>query len=214
MPTLYLVRHGQTDWNADGRLQGHSDRPLDTVGRIQASAVASRLSTVSLDAIYASDLSRAQTTARAIALYHNLPVTTDIRLREVGYGRWEGRRMSDLAQQYPEAVAGWRADPPTYFPPGAERPEDVQARVAGFVEDMRALPDDQQVLVVAHGGSLRMLLSIVSPWPDGRGPRAVMHTASLSKVRLSKDRSMVLMLDDCSHLVEVDQLVHTLAPAL
>lgn len=213
MPTLYLVRHGQTDWNADGRLQGHSDRPLDTLGRIQASAVASRLSTVSLDEIYASDLSRAQNTARAIALYHALPVRTDARLREVGYGRWEGRRISDLAQLYPDAVAGWRTDPPTYFPPGAEHPEDVQARIAGFVEDMRALPDHEQILVVAHGGSLRMLLSIVSPWPDGRGPRAVLHTASLSKVRLGKEHSTVLMLDDCSHLAEVDQLVHTLAPA-
>jgi len=212
LPTLYLVRHGQTDWNSEGRLQGHSDRPLDTVGRIQASAIAARLSTVSLDAIWASDLSRAQATARAIAVYHNLPVNTDTRLREVGYGRWEGRRIADLAQLYPEAVARWRADPPTYVPPGAETPEAVKKRVAGFLSEMKALPDDRHVLVVAHGGTLRLLLSLLSPWPEGRGPRAVVHTASLSRVFLTGDRGTILLLDDRSHLVEVDQLTHTLAP--
>ena len=137
VPTLYLVRHGQTDWNAEGRLQGHADRPLDTIGRIQAAAVAQRLASVRLEAIYASDLVRAVATARAIAAYHGLEVIRDPRMREVGYGEWEGNRIGELAQRYPMQVAGWRSDPPAYLPPGAESPHAVRQRVAGFLQEMR-----------------------------------------------------------------------------
>lgn len=207
MPTLYLVRHGQTDWNAQGRLQGHADRPLDTVGRIQASAVASRLSSIRLDSVIASDLARARSTASAIAVYHGLTVKTDPRLREVGFGSWEGLRMSDIAAAFPEALAGWREDPPSYLPPGAESPEAVRRRVASFLDDMRQRRLDEHILVVAHGASLRVLLSMVSPWPEGRRRRSVVDTASISKVQVSRERGTILVLNDRSHLAEIDQLV-------
>ncbi|MFO7696270.1 MAG: histidine phosphatase family protein [Anaerolineae bacterium] len=212
MPTLYLVRHGQTDWNSEGRLQGHADRPLNTIGRIQATAVGHRLASVPVDAIYASDLVRAMATARAIAVYHGLAVIPERRMREVSYGDWEGEKISDLAKRYPQELAGWRSDPPTYLPPGAEPQHAVRQRVSAFLQEMYMRPPDEQIVLVAHGNSLRVLLSLISPWPDSRRQRPVVDTASLTKVILSPSRGAIVMLNDRSHLLEVDELMHVAAP--
>jgi broad specificity phosphatase PhoE len=206
VPLLYLVRHGQTDWNAEGRMQGHSDRPLNTLGRIQAAAIGSRLSTAPLTSIYTSDLQRARHTADAIARYHNLPVQVDERLREVGFGAWEGAHMEELAERHPIELAGWRMDPPHYLPEGAETPQQVNRRVARFISDLRALPQDERILIVAHGLTLRTLMGLVAPWPYQRR-REVVENASLSTIQLYPDHAVVMSLNDRAHLVEVDQIL-------
>ena len=90
MTTLLLVRHGETDWNAEGRLQGHTDRPLNEHGRNQAKELADRLAGEGADAIYASDLARAKETAEIVGARLGLPVMIDADLREKNWGNWEG----------------------------------------------------------------------------------------------------------------------------
>jgi broad specificity phosphatase PhoE len=90
MTTLLLVRHGETDWNAEGKLQGHTDRPLNPYGRRQAQALADRLATESIDALYASDLSRARETPEILGEKLGLAVAVDPDLREKNWGNWEG----------------------------------------------------------------------------------------------------------------------------
>jgi probable phosphoglycerate mutase len=143
--TLLLARHGETDWNREFRIQGSSDIGLNDLGRAQAQALTQELEHVELDAIYSSDLSRAQATAAAVAASHGLEVRLDPRLRERGFGSWEGLTREDVAA----------------LPEGAEHDgesdDEVRERV---LEAVQAIADEhpgEQVLVVSHGGALNTL---------------------------------------------------------
>ncbi|MHB1319285.1 MAG: histidine phosphatase family protein [Anaerolineae bacterium] len=204
MPRLYAVRHGITGWNALGRIQGHAQSQLTEIGRKQAEAIAERLSTEHIDAVYASDLDRAMHTAQAIARPHGLAVYPDPRLREAAYGDWEGRTMDELRQLYPDTVTEWMSEPVTVAPSGGESLDEVAARVGSFLEELRAHPDDEQIVVVGHGGSIRALLCLALCVPQGYSRRVRVDTASLSIVDLRPNRCVVMALNDRHHLTEVD----------
>ena len=139
MTTLLLVRHGETDWNAEGRLQGHTDRPLNDFGRRQAEALAERLAGDGIDAIYASDLSRARETAEIVGARLGLPVVLEPGLRERNWGTWEG-------------LTGSERDRVEYV---GEAPEEHAARVLAAVRAIAERHPGRRVVVVTHGGSLR-----------------------------------------------------------
>ena len=108
MTTVYLARHGQSDWNAARRWQGHADRPLTGLGRRQAAELAERLADTPLDAVYSSDLRRARETAEAVATKHGLPLHVLPELREVDVGSWSGLTRLEAEERFPEAFARWR----------------------------------------------------------------------------------------------------------
>ena len=140
MTTLLLVRHGETDWNAVGRLQGHTDRPLSDYGRRQARALASELEDEELKAIYSSDLVRARETAEIVGERLGLPVVLDPDLREKDWGTWEG--LNAVERDRVEFVG--------------ETTEAHQERILGALRRISERhPDDSRVLVVTHGGSMR-----------------------------------------------------------
>jgi broad specificity phosphatase PhoE len=136
---LLLVRHGETDWNADGRLQGHTDRPLSDFGRRQARRLAEELAEEKLDAIYASDLSRARETAEIVGQRLGLAVVLDPDLREKDWGSWEG--LSAVERDRVE-FAG-------------ESTEAHKDRVLGALKRIAERHPGGRVLVVTHGGSMR-----------------------------------------------------------
>jgi len=197
---LYLVRHGQTDWNAAGRLQGHADRPLDGTGLAQAAAIGARLSSLPLDAVYASDLERARATAREIAARQGLVVTADARLREFSYGAWEGRAMAELAVSQPVAVAEWRRDPGGYVPHGGESEAAVQRRLGAFLQDLCSREPGEQIAIVTHGRALRTLLSLLLPGARDWASEPVVETASLTVVGLAPEGARLLLYNDTAHL--------------
>jgi probable phosphoglycerate mutase len=119
MKRLILVRHGETDWNAENRLQGQQDVPLNEIGIHQADDIARALADESLDVIYTSDLIRASETAARIAARHGLTPVPDVRLRQSAKGRWEGLTWGEIAERYPADLERWRRDQ-TYLPPGGE----------------------------------------------------------------------------------------------
>jgi len=143
--TLLLARHGETDWNREFRIQGSSDIELNELGRQQAQFLAQELTDVDLDAIYSSDLSRAQATAAAVAATHGLWVKLDPRLRERSFGSWEGLTREDISV-FPE---GSRHD--------GESDDDVRRRVLAAVEEIAADHPGEQVLIVSHGAALNTL---------------------------------------------------------
>src|ERR687897_2895365 len=145
MTTLLLARHGETDWNRELRIQGSSDIALNELGRQQAGYLAQELTDVDLDAIYASDLSRASATAAAVAATHGLEVRLDPRLRERSFGSWEGLGRDDIAA-LPE---GSRHD--------GESDDEVRERVLEAVQAIADAHPGEQVLVVSHGGALNAL---------------------------------------------------------
>jgi broad specificity phosphatase PhoE len=139
--TLLLVRHGETDWNAEGRLQGHTDRPLNDVGRRQAAALAQRLADDGIDTVSASDLARARETAEILAERLGLPVATDPDLRERNWGNWEG-------------LTGSERDRVDYV--GEERDAHGE-RVIRAVRRIAEQHPGERIVVVTHGGSLRRI---------------------------------------------------------
>jgi broad specificity phosphatase PhoE len=148
--TILLARHGETDWNAERRVQGHTDRPLNEVGVAQAQALVDELSGERLDAVYASDLARALDTARAVAQPRGLSVVPLPELRERNFGTWEGLHDHEILERFPQAHTGpWGDD---------ETPGQLEERVIAALFEIAARHPSGQVLVVSHGGPLRAVL--------------------------------------------------------
>lgn len=160
MTQLWLVRHGQTDWNRQGRYQGQADPPLNAAGLAQAEALAGQLAASGerFAAIYASDLQRARDTAEVIGAALGLPAKVDARLREINLGRWEGMLAVDIVRQYPAEWAQRERDPWNSPAPGGETPAAVAARVEAAANDIAQAHPAGTVLIVAHGFALATLL--------------------------------------------------------
>jgi broad specificity phosphatase PhoE len=190
--TLLLVRHGETDWNRDGRWQGHSDTHLNDAGREQARQVAADLGHV--DVIYASDLTRARETAEIIAADLGLDVRTDARLRERSFGAWEGLSMPEIEEQFGDALARWRLGDG----PGADDAEPFEAfaeRVREFVEEVLARHPDEAVLVVSHGGSIRVIHALASGLDYVRDHRAIPGVPNCAVARYAARDGKLASLD-------------------
>lgn len=155
---IICVRHGQTTFNTESRYQGHTDARLSELGLRQADAVARRLQNERIEAIFASDLSRAVDTAQAIAAIHNLPVVTDSRLRECKFGDWEGLTVTEIVERYSDLYANYRKDSVRFRAPNGERLEQMQGRVVQVIEEICAKHPDGNVVIVTHGGPIKAFL--------------------------------------------------------
>ena len=150
--TLLLVRHGETDWNAVGRWQGHADPPLNAVGRAQAAALADELAGGAFDALYASDLRRAVETAAILGLRLGLETLERADLREIDVGSWSGLTRAEVAARFPEGFARWQAGEIGH---DGETREQLATRVVGALLDVASAHPGGTVLVVTHGGAIR-----------------------------------------------------------
>jgi probable phosphoglycerate mutase len=159
-PTRILaIRHGETAWNVDTRLQGHLDIPLNDVGLRQAQHLAQALvQRDAIDAIYASDLSRAHTTAQAIAQAMGHTVSTHVGLRERHFGVFQGRTFDEVEAELPDHAWHWRKRTPDWSPPeGGESLLALRERIVRTVDELAARHAGQQIVLVAHGGVLDIL---------------------------------------------------------
>lgn len=197
---LVLVRHGETIWNEEGRLQGATDVPLSDRGRAQAARLADRLAAEPFGAIYASDLRRASETAAILAESHDLPVTLDSRLREQSKGVWEGLTWPDIEAQYPDDIARWevnRDNPPA----NAESVSAVEARVRAALAAIRAAhPGNEAVLLVGHGMALRKLICAALGIDSFVGRNLQLDNTSLSELHIGADGAVLVRLNDTCHL--------------
>jgi broad specificity phosphatase PhoE len=156
---VYIVRHGETDYNLSGRWQGHLDIPLNKLGREQAHRVAEALAPRGLQAVYSSDLSRALETAQIIAAKCGLPsVRTDKRLRELNCGIFQGLTRSEIAATYPLEQTHWDHNDDYAIPNGESRLQ-VQARVYDFWNFLMERETARTIALVSHGGTIRWLLN-------------------------------------------------------
>lgn len=144
--TILLARHGETDWNREGRFQGWADPPLNETGRAQARALAGQLAGVPFHSVYSSDLRRAHETAVIVAAPHGVPVVVDHGLREIDVGSWSGLTRSEIEERFPGADHH-----------DGESREQHAARVLAAVERIARDHTGERILIVSHGGSLRAL---------------------------------------------------------
>lgn len=158
---LILLRHGQTDYNATGRMQGQMDTKLSKIGVAQAENAARYLATMGINYILSSDLSRAADTARIVASVCGVPMDVDERLRETNLGEWQGQSRDEVDEKYPGARLRWRHDA-RWAPPGGEARLEVARRARTVINELMCTHlnwDDGAVLVVAHGGTIGSLTS-------------------------------------------------------
>lgn len=195
MKELWLIRHGQTDWNADARIQGSSDVPLNEVGLEQAGCLTQRLAGTRFDGVFCSDLQRASVTC-ATAL-PDARATEDPRLREMAYGILEGARWSELDEAQAAAAREWREAPLTRRIPGGESYDDLTRRVRAFVDD---LPAEGRFVAFTHGGTVRSALYSLLGRTEAVPWRVTIHNCSITRLLLDGSDVRVHCLNDCGHL--------------
>ena len=155
---VLLVRHGETDWNAAGKIQGVSDIALNERGRAQAAELAGRLAGEGAERIYSSPLKRACETAEILGRALNLPVLAAPELTELNFGVWEGCSWAEIGERWPEQFSAYAADRRNYAPPGGESYADMLRRAGPFIERLRSSPGGAAVCV-AHSAVIRALMA-------------------------------------------------------
>ena len=160
---IIAIRHGETSWNADARIQGQLDIGLNETGRWQARRVGKALAEESITAVYSSDLERAQATAQPISDVKGVPVIPHEGLRERSFGMFEGKTFDEIHQTWPEHAQNWRRRIPEWQPPdGGESLLQLRERVTRTLEQLAARHPGEQIVVVAHGGVLDALYRVAT----------------------------------------------------
>lgn len=197
---LLFVRHGQSTWNDERRIQGQLDPPLSELGEEQARCLAERLEGSELVGFYTSDLRRCRETAEAIAERLAMRPTPLRTLREVGLGDWEGRTREELVRDYPVEWERWAREPSWDIVPGGEGTAGFERRVQRVVHRLFDKHPAGDVLVVTHGGVIQVALGLVA----GRGSNGIfpflIENASLTIVQRSRERLVVTSVNDTCHL--------------
>ena len=158
MTKIFLIRHGETERNKIGKLQGSSDIKLLPEGMQQAHLLAEHAPFHNVDAIYSSDLERAVKTAEILAAKFHLPVIKERGLRETSFGEWEGRFLSDLAKENPKGFEKFFTRPDKVQPPNGETFLQSQARIMNALGEIIADNDGKSVIVVSHGAAIRLII--------------------------------------------------------
>jgi probable phosphoglycerate mutase len=196
---LLLVRHGQSTWNREHRIQGQLDPPLSEEGRRQAELLGHRLAGRRLAGFYSSDLKRAFETSQAIAAATGHDAVATPGLREIYLGAWEGLRTEELAQRYPEAWARWTEEPDWDLVPGGEGTAPFETRVAAALDAILERHAHGDVLVVTHGGVIQVALHRVARPSRGLFPFKIQN-ASLSVIEKRNGRMIIGGVNDTCHL--------------
>ena len=196
---LILVRHAKTEWNSEGRFQGHLDSPVTAEGMVQIEAVARRLVDEDIDAVYTSDLGRSIITADRIARAAHAPVKVDVRLRERNHGLFEGLTPYIAERRHPELVAlvKQNRDPDFAIPLAESRTEILARMLPAMVEAMES-PGRGSVVVVGHGGIINVFLNHASDQP--LMSRTVVPNCSISVIEYSFGKWRPITIGDAAHL--------------
>ncbi len=204
MTELLLIRHGETAWNRERRMQGHIDIPLSDAGVRQAQALGQALAAERPDAIYASDLGRARATAQPVADVHHLPLILRAALRERCYGAFEGLLYDEISQRYPEAFAAWRArELHARFPAGereAETQQEFHDRAVKAVADIVSAHPVGKIVVVTHGGVLDCLYREATGMRIDAERNFGIVNAAINRLQWDGRHFRVLQWSDASHL--------------
>jgi broad specificity phosphatase PhoE len=186
--TIFLARHGESDWNVEERFQGHSDRPLTERGRKQARALADLVGAEKIDAVYTSPLSRARETAEIVAARAGLEAVALPELREVDTGSWSGLSRADVETRFPEGFARWRSGGSGWE--DGESYDEMAERVIGALRKIAEDHPDGRVLVISHGGPIRAIHAAAEGLAikDYRRLKPVEPNARLSAVAVENGR--------------------------
>lgn len=201
---IIAVRHGETAWNVDTRIQGQLDIGLNDRGLWQAERVGKALAEEAIDRIYSSDLQRAHSTAQAIARHTANPTAREVQLhtglRERGFGTFEGETWADIAEKWPDESRRWKQRDPHFAPPGGETPTKLLARVQTTVDDIASRHPGEHIVLVAHGGVMDMLYRLATR-QELHAPRTWhLGNAAINRLLWTPDGLSLVGWGDARHL--------------
>lgn len=197
---LLAIRHGETAWNRETRIQGHLDIPLNSRGLAQAQRLGLALQDEAIDVIYSSDLTRARQTAEAVAARTGAPLRLDARLRERCFGLFEGRTWTEIAARWPEQSERWRRRDLDFAAEGGETLNDFYRRCVSVVEELAQAHPGQTVAVVAHGGVMDCLYRAGSRLPLHAARSWTLGNATINRLLYSAEGLSLVGWNDDLHL--------------
>lgn len=197
---IWLVRHGETDWNVAGRIQGQTDTPLSATGRRQARLLAEHLRGAGLTAIYSSDLQRASDTAGVVAQAVGLEPVARPDLRERAYGRWEGLTLEEAKAQWPDLVATWFEDFDSFCPPQGEGTLALRSRVLRAFRGIVAGDQGGSIAFVGHRGPLKEILCHALGIPPMARTRIRLTSTSVTVLSIESEVTSLELFNDTCHL--------------
>jgi alpha-ribazole phosphatase/probable phosphoglycerate mutase len=205
---IYLVRHGETEWNASLKYQGQTDVPLSEVGRKQAVLLGKRLAASKFDGFYASDLTRAYETAEIISTYHNQQIKRIPALREINFGLWEGLDYKEIRGKYPEEIKQWWNEPLLARIPGGETMDEMINRTITALRTIVESHSKGNIAVISHGGVIRSIVGTILGMDMNKYWRLRLDNACLNIIDFPDwDKGILTLFNDCSHLeVPYDRL--------
>ena len=205
MGTLLIVRHGETEWNAEGRIQGHTDIGLSERGEEQARSLGQRLADRQIDVAYSSDLKRTSETANLALDGRDITLNETPRLREYHKGIFEGMTLPEIQEKFPAEYPKYLEKDLSYAPEGGETTRDVSIRMASIFDEIKANHLDETVLVVSHGGVLRAAMVSLLGMPLEGNWSFVFGNCGLTMVDTYADNAVLRLFNDISH---IDGTVH------
>ena len=197
---LCIVRHGETAWNAEHRVQGQLDVPLNAIGQAQALAASKVLAQEKFDAIYSSDLSRARQTAEPTASFHSLEILIEKDLRERHYGIFERLTYAEVKVRYPEDYARFEARDPEYAFRTGESLKDFSARSISVISRIAATHPGKSILVFTHGGVLDKLYRFITGLPLSAERDFGIPNAGLNRIEVTPAGWQIRVWADIAHL--------------
>ncbi len=203
---IIAIRHGETSWNVDARIQGHLDIPLNDIGLWQAQRTGAALAHEHLDAIYSSDLQRALSTAQAASQTTGCAVQPDAGLRERCFGSFEGRSFKDIEAEHPEQALRWRKRDPDFVPDGGgESLHMLRGRIQHTVDRLAAQHTGGQIALVAHGGVMDILYRLATR-QDLQAPRSwELGNAAINRLLWTPQGLTLVGWGDTSHLANLSR---------
>ena len=199
---IIAIRHGETAWNVDTRIQGHLDIPLSANGRWQAERLAEALRDETITAIYASDLTRAWETAQYVGQVHGLQLNKEVGLRERDFGDFEGKTFAEIELLLPEQSLRWRKRDPEFYPAGGESLTAMRTRVLEAAERLAAQHPGEQIALVGHGGVMDVLYRAATRL-DIQAPRTwTLGNAAINRLLWTPEGFTLVGWADTQHLDE------------
>ncbi len=202
MTELILIRHGETDWNVERRIQGHTDIPLNETGLTQADAIGERFIDERIDVLLSSDLGRAMQTANPIAKACGLPVIRDVRLRERHLGVLQGKTIDEARELTPEAYEIFHSRITDVALEGGESLAEFAQRVTGTLVELARVHRDKRIVAVTHGGVVDIAYRLANNTPLEAPRLFPIHNASVNTLRTSGSAFELVSWSDISHLAD------------
>ncbi|MGM0500950.1 MAG: alpha-ribazole phosphatase [Bacillota bacterium] len=197
---LILARHGETNWNKESRFQGNKNIKLNQTGIAQAKKLATRLADIEIDAIYSSTLDRSNKTAQIVAKKHDLEVDVKADLQEINFGVWEGLTFKQIESKYQDEFKLWKSNPAKNKPAEGESLTDVQDRVFNTIDELLVKHQGQTILIVAHGGVNRVLISNFLGMPLDKCWRLNQNNTAINILNIYQSEIILELFNSAYHL--------------